>query len=77
MRTMIVGAVLALALGFTVKDMGTSEGSGSPDAAWESRAAEANDFLSNNAVTGDGSERLAEGGEWLKEFLLEHVGQNP
>jgi hypothetical protein len=75
MRIMIVGAVLALALGFTVKDMGTSEGSASPNAAWEARAENANEFFAKNAVTGDGSERLSEGGEWLKEWLLEHVAK--
>jgi hypothetical protein len=75
MRILIVGAVIALALGFTAKDIGKSEGSSSPDAAWQGRAEDANNFLASNAVTGDGSQRLADGGEWLKEWLLRHVHQ--
>ena len=74
MRMMLVAAVAALALGFTVKDMTTQSGEG-PEAAWEARAAEVDTYLSDNPLTGDTHEKLTAAGKDLKDWLLTRVQQ--
>ena len=71
MLKLIIAAVAALAIGFTVKDQTTSSGPGA-EAAWEARAAEVDAYL-ESAAAGDPQEQLTEAGEQIKDWLLEHV----
>ncbi len=73
MLKLIIAAVAALVIGFTVRDQTTSSGPGA-EAAWEARAAEVDDYLAN-AVTGDTQEKLSETGEQIKDWLLDRVNQ--
>jgi len=72
MLKLIIAAVAALVIGFTVRDQ-TSSGPGA-EAAWEARAAEVDAYL-DSAATGDTQEKLSETGEQIKDWLLEHVKQ--
>lgn len=61
MRTLIVAAVIALALGITAKDMSSSSGE-SPDQAWQGRA---------DSVVGEQTQtRLSETGAEMREWLF-------
>lgn len=71
MRILIVAAVAALALGFTIKDLGTSSGN-SPEENWENRAEDAGAYLRENPI-GNTQEELGETGTWLKDWLLAHA----
>jgi len=61
MRTLIIAAVITLALGVTVEDMSSSSGE-TPDQAWENRA---------NSVVGEQTQaRLSETGAEMREWLF-------
>jgi hypothetical protein len=67
MRILIIGVVLAAALGFTVKDMASSPGA-APTSAWEDRA--------GGMVSEDTHERLSETGADIREWLLEQLEES-
>ena len=72
MLKLIIAAVAALVIGFTVKDQTTSSGPGA-EAAWEARVAEVDDLAS--AATGNTQEKLSETGEQIKDWLLDSVNR--
>lgn len=63
MRALVIGVVLALALGFTIKDMSGGSGA-SPTQAWEERA-----------TSFDQSTSLSETGADIREWLIEQMQQ--
>ena len=74
MLKLIIAAVAALVIGFTVRDVTTTSGPG-PEAAWEARAAEIDTYLSADGATGDAHEKLSETGQQIKNWLLNRVDQ--
>ena len=71
MLKLTIAAVAALVIGFTVKDMTTTEGA-SLEEGWEARATEVDTYLAENIGRG---ESLSETGEQIKDWLLERVDQ--
>lgn len=74
MLKLVVAAVVALAIGFTVRDATVSSGPG-PEAAWEARAAEVDTYFTESVASGDAQEKLSETGEQIKDWLLNRVDQ--
>lgn len=71
MLKLTIAAVVALVIGFTVRDMTTTEGA-SPEEGWEARAAEVDTYLAESIDTG---ESLTDTGEQIKDWLLNRVDQ--
>lgn len=74
MLKLVVAAVAALVIGFTVRDMTSTSGPG-PEEAWAARADEVETYLSVTDQTGDAHGTLSETGAEIKDWLLERVSQ--
>ena len=73
MLKLTIAAVVALVIGFTVSDMSASSGPG-PEAAWETRVAEVDTYLSAESAS-DAHETLTDTGGQIKDWLMFRVDQ--